>query len=165
MCHHSRWKKVIFVYWIHFHALSLLSLTSLILFVHYHIMWFMTWKWSEWLNSNASYSCNQIITCNVTNFFQNHNYLSFCCNLYGREQDAWWKILLSIKFFVVGEIFSNEWNGGYESVIPYFQSIVTSSNFHTKGILIVILQVPISYKAVRFCNTFQISKGSIWTMI
>ena len=39
--------------------------------------------------------------------------------------------------------------------------IVTSSNFDTKGILIVILQVPISYKAERFCNTSEISKGSI----
>ena len=64
-------------------------------------------------------------------------------------------------FFCCGRNFSNEWNGGYESVIPCFQSIVTSSNFDTKGILIVILQVPISYKAERFCNTSQISKGSI----
>ena len=159
MCHHSRWKKVIFVYWIHFHALSLLSLTSLILFVHYHIMWFMTWKWSEWLNSNASYSCNQIITCNVTIFSKTTIIWAFAAICTGAG--CMMKDSTFNKVFCCGRNFSNEWNGGYESVIPCFHSIVTSSNFDTKGILIVILQVPISYKAERFCNTSEISKGSI----
>ena len=120
-------------------------------------MWFTTWKWSEWLNSNASYSCNQIITCNVTIFSKTTIIWAFAAICTGAG--CMMKDSTFNKVFCCGRNFSNEWNGGYESVIPCFQSFVTSSNFDTKGILIVILQVPISYRAVWFCNTFNSQRG------